>query len=35
MDTLLKAAVMNDLPDKHPMVGVRFSKPIRAVGNIR
>ena len=35
MGTLLKAAVMNDLLDKHPMNGVRFSKPVRAVDNIR
>lgn len=35
MGALLKAAVMNDLLDKHPMNGVRFSKPVRAVDNIR
>ncbi len=26
---------MNDLIDKHPMDGVRFTKPVRAVDDIK
>lgn len=35
MGTMFKAAKMNDLIAKHPMDGVRFSKPVRAVDDIR
>ena len=31
---MFKAAKMNDLIAKHPMDGVRFSKPVRAVDDI-
>jgi len=31
MGTMLKSALMNDLIAKHPMYGVRYTKPIRAV----
>lgn len=34
MGTMLKAAKMNDLIPKHPMDGVRYTKPIRAVDDI-
>lgn len=34
MGTMFKAARMNDLIAKHPMDGVRFSKPVRAVDDI-
>ena len=34
MGTMFKAAKMNDLIAKHPMDGVRFSKPARAVDDI-
>ena len=34
MGTLFKAAKMNDLIPKHPMDGVRYSKPVRAVDDI-
>lgn len=34
MGTLLKAALMNGLIDKHPMDGVRFSKPVKAPDDI-
>ena len=34
MGTMFKAAVMNELISKHPMDGVRFNKPIRAVDDI-
>lgn len=34
MGTMLKAAKMNDLIPKHPMDGVRYSKPVRAVDDI-
>ncbi len=34
MGTMFKAAKMNDLIAKHPMDGVRFSKPVRAVDDI-
>lgn len=35
MGTMFRSAVMNDLIVKHPMDGVRFNKPIRAVDDIR
>ena len=35
MGTMFKSAVMNDLLIKHPMDGVKFSKPIRAVDDIK
>ena len=35
MGTMFKAAKMNDLIVKHPMDGVRFTKPVRAVDDIR
>ena len=35
MGTLLKAAKMNDLIYKHPMDGVRFTKPVRATDDIK
>lgn len=31
MGTMLRSAVMNDIITKHPMDGVRYSKPVRAV----
>ena len=34
MGTMFKAAKMNDLIAKHPMGGVRFTKPVRAVDDI-
>ena len=34
MGTMFKAARMNDLIAKHPMDGVRFSKPVRAEDDI-
>lgn len=34
MGTLFRAAIMNDLINKHPMDGVKFNKPIRAVDDI-
>lgn len=34
MGTMFKAAKMNDLIAKHPMDGVRFTKPVRAVDDI-
>ena len=34
MGTMFKSAVMNDLINKHPMDGVRFNKPVRAVDDI-
>ena len=33
--TMVKAAKMNDLITKHPMDGVRFTKPVRAVNDIK
>ena len=30
MGTMLKSALMNDLMSKHPMGGVRYTKPVRA-----
>ena len=35
MGTMLRSAVMNDLIVKHPMDGVRYTKPIRAVDDIK
>lgn len=35
MGTLFKSALMNDLISKHPMDGVQYSKPIRAVDDIK
>lgn len=35
MATLLRAAVNNDLIQKHPMDGVRYTKPVRAVDDIK
>ena len=35
MGTMFKAAKMNDLITKHPMDGVRFTKPVRAVDDIK
>ena len=34
MGTLFKAALMNDVIRKHPLNGVRYTKPIRAVDDI-
>ena len=34
MGTMLKAAKMNDMISKHPMDGVRYTKPVRAVDDI-
>ena len=35
MGTMFKSALMNDMLVKHPMDGVRYSKPVRAVGDIK
>lgn len=35
MGTMFKSALMNDLIAKHPMNGVRYTKPIRAVNDIK
>lgn len=35
MGTLLKSAVMNELILRHPMNGVRFTKPIRAANDVK
>ncbi len=35
MDTMFKAVKMNDLISKHPMDGIRFTKPIRATDDIK
>ena len=35
MGTMLKAALMNDLIAKHPMNGVRYTKPVRAKDDIK
>ena len=35
MGTMFKAAKMNDLIIKHPMDGVRFTKPVRATDDIK
>lgn len=35
MGTIFKSALMNDLIPKHPMDGVRFTKPVKAVNDIK
>ncbi len=35
MGTMFKSALMNDMIIKHPMNGVRYTKPVRAVNDIR
>ena len=35
MGTMFRSAVMNDIITKHPMDGVRFTKPVRAVDDIK
>jgi integrase len=35
MGTMFRSAVMNDLISKHPMNGVRYTKPVRAVDDIK
>lgn len=35
MGTMLRAAVMNDMIPKHPMDGVRYTKPVRAADDIK
>ena len=35
MGTMFRAAVMNDMIQKHPMDGVRFTKPVRATDDIK
>lgn len=35
MGTIFRSAVMNDLIPKHPMDGVRYTKPVRAVDDIK
>ena len=35
MGTMFRSAVMNDLIPKHPMDGVRYTKPVRAVDDIK
>ena len=35
MGTMFKAALINDMIAKHPMDGVRYTKPVRAVGDIK
>lgn len=35
MGTMFRSAVQNDIITKHPMDGVRFNKPIRAVDDIK
>ena len=35
MGTMFKSALMNDLIPKHPMDGVRYTKPVRAVDDIK
>lgn len=35
MGTMFKAAKMNDLISKHPMDGVRYTKPVRATNDIK
>lgn len=34
MGTMFRATVMNDMITKHPMDGVRYTKPVRAVNDI-
>ena len=35
MGTMFRSAVMNDMLTKHPMDGVRYTKPVRAVSDIK
>ena len=35
MGTMFRAAVMNDMIAKHPMDGVRYTKPVRAANDIK
>lgn len=35
MGTMFKSAVMNDIIGKHPMNGVRYTKPVRAADDIK
>lgn len=35
MGTMFRSAVMNDMISRHPMDGVRYTKPVRAVDDIR
>lgn len=35
MGTMFRSAVMNDIIHKHPMDGVRYTKPVRAVDDIK
>lgn len=35
MGTMFRSAVMNDIINKHPMDGVRYTKPVRAVDDIK
>lgn len=35
MGTMLRSTVMNDLIAKHSMDGVRYTKPVRAVDDIK
>ena len=35
MGTMFRSAVMNDMLTKHPMDGVRYTKPVRAVNDIK
>lgn len=35
LGTMFKSAVMNDIIGKHPMNGVRYTKPVRAVDDIK
>lgn len=35
MGTMFRSAVMNDMIPKHPMDGVRFTKPLRAANDIK
>ena len=35
MGTMFKAALMNDLIPRHPMNGVRYTKPVRAKDDIK
>lgn len=35
MGTMFRSAVMNEILNKHPMEGVRYTKPVRAVDDIK
>lgn len=35
MGTMFRSAVLNDIIDRHPMDGVRYTKPVRAVSDIK